>query len=104
MFQGLEFFRALWSNLTFFSFGNIFYGNCFPHVYMDKGAIWKASETDLNQLGLTERGDIIQLKDFAVEKSENKKKLAELITNAGKERPVCKKSRKEKAVTLGWLS
>ena len=70
---------------------------------MDKGAIWEASETDLNQLGLTERGDIIRLKAFAVEKSENKKKLAELITNAGKERPVCKKSRKEKAVTLRWV-
>ena len=70
---------------------------------MDKGAIWEASETDLNQLGLTERGDIIRLKAFAVEKSENKKKLGELIANAGKERPVCKKSRKEKAVTLGWV-
>ena len=70
---------------------------------MDKGAIWEASESDLNQLGLTERGGIIRLKAFAVEKSENKKKLAELITNAGKERPVCKKSRKEKAVTLRWL-
>ena len=42
---------------------------------MDKGAIWEASETDLNQLGLTERGDIIRLKAFPVEKSENKKKL-----------------------------
>ena len=70
---------------------------------MDKGAIWEASETDLNQLGLTERGDIIRLKAFAVEKSENKKKLGELNTNAGKERPICKKSRKEKAVTLGWV-
>ena len=70
---------------------------------MDKGAIWEVSETDLNQLGLTERGDIIWLKVFTVEKSENKKKLGELITNAGKERPICKKSRKEKAVTLGWV-
>ena len=63
---------------------------------MDKGAIWEASETDLNQLGLTERSDIIRLKAFAVEKSENKKTLAELITNAGKERPVCKKTAKKK--------
>ena len=63
---------------------------------MDKGAIWEASETDLNQLGLTERGDIIRLKAFAVEKSENKKKLAEHITNAGKERPACKKAAKKK--------
>ena len=70
---------------------------------MDKGAIWEASETDLNQLCLTERGDIIRLKAFAIEKSENKKKLGELITNAGKERPICKKSCKEKAVTLGWV-
>ena len=62
MCQGLEFFRALWSNLTF-SFGNKFYENCFPHVEMDKGAIWEASETDLNQLGLTDRGDIIRFKE-----------------------------------------
>ena len=68
---------------------------------MDKGAIWETSETDLNQLGLTERGDIIQLKAFAVEKSKNKKKLGELITNAERERPVSKKSHKEKSVTLG---
>ena len=70
---------------------------------MDKGAIREASETDLNQLGLTERGDIIRLKALAVEKSENKKKLDELITNAGKKRPVYKKGRTEKAVTLGWV-
>ena len=50
----------------------------------------------LNQLGLTERGDIIWLKAFAVEKSENKKKLAELITNAEKERPVWKKVTQKK--------
>ena len=70
---------------------------------MDKGAIWEASETDLNQLGLTERGDIIRLKAFPVEKSENKKKLGELNTSTGKEGPVSKKSCKEKAVTLGWV-
>ena len=63
---------------------------------MNKGAIWEASETDLNQLGLSERGDIIRLKAFAVEKSENKKKLGELITNAGKEHLVCKKVTKKK--------
>ena len=57
---------------------------------MDKGAIWEASETDFNQLGLNERGDIIQLKTFAVEKSKNKKKLGELIANAGRGRPVSK--------------
>ena len=68
---------------------------------MDEGAIWEASETDLNPLGLSERGDITRLKAFSVEKSEKKKKLGELIANAGKERPVCKKSRKEKTVTLG---
>ena len=67
---------------------------------MDKGAIWEASETDLNQLGLTERGDIIRLKAFAVEKSENKKKLAELITNAGKERL----QRKRSDIRVGSLS
>ena len=67
---------------------------------MDKGAIWEASETDLNQLGLTERGDIIRLKAFAVEKSENKKKLAELITNAGKERL----QRKSSDIRVGSLS
>ena len=44
---------------------------------MDKGAIWEASETDLNQLGLTETGDT-RLKTFAVEKSENKKQLNSL--------------------------
>ena len=32
---------------------------------------------------------------------KTRKKLGELITNAGKERPICKKSCKEKAVTLG---
>ena len=67
---------------------------------MDKGAIREASETDLNQLGLTERGDIIRLKAFAVEKSENKKKLAELITNAGKERL----QRKRSDIRVGSLS
>ena len=68
---------------------------------MDEGAIWETSETDLNPLGLSERGDITRLKAFSVEKSEKKKKLGELIANAGKERPVCKKCRKEKTVTLG---
>ena len=63
---------------------------------MHQGAIWEASKTDLNQIGLSERGDITPLKAFAVEKSENKKKLGELIANAEKERPVCKKTAKKK--------
>ena len=73
---------------------------------MDNGAIWEAPETDLNQLGLTQRGDIIRLKAFAAEKSENKKKLSELITNAGKERPICKTKpqRKSSDIRVGSLS
>ena len=68
---------------------------------MDKGAIWEASEEDLHQLGLTERGDIIRLKAFCAKTSDSKQKLAERIINAGKERTSHKKSRKEKVVSLG---
>ena len=42
-----------------FSLGNNFYENCFSHVQIDKGALWKEYETDLHQLGFTERFDII---------------------------------------------
>ena len=70
---------------------------------MDKGAIWEASEEDLHQLGLTERGDIIRLKAFCAKTSDSKQKLAKLISNAGKERTSNKKSRKEKVVSLGWV-
>ena len=52
---------------------------------------------------MTDGRDIIWLKAFAFERSVNKKKLGELITNAGKEHPACKKSCKEKALTLGWV-
>ena len=60
---------------------------------MDKGAIWEASEEDLHQLGLTERGDIIRLKAFCAKTSASKQKLAKLISNVGKERTSKKKSR-----------
>ena len=60
---------------------------------MDKGAIWEASEEDLHQLGLTERGDIIRLKAFCAKTSDSKQKLAKLISNVGKERTSKKKSR-----------
>ena len=70
---------------------------------MDKGAIWETSEEDLHQLGLTERGKIIRLKAFCAKTSDSKQKLAELISNAGKERTSHKKSRKEKVVSLGWV-
>ena len=78
-----------------------FRSHCF--FQMDKGAIWEASEEDLHQLGLTERGDIIRFKAFCTKTSDNKQKLAEFISNAGKERTSHKKSRKEKVVSLGWV-
>ena len=70
---------------------------------MDKGAIWEASEEGLHQLGLTERGDIIRLKAFCAKTSDSKQKLAELFSDAGKERTSHKKSRKEKVVSFGWV-
>ena len=72
-------------------------------LQMDKGAIWEASEEELHQLGLIERGDIIRLKAFCAKTSHSKQKLAELISNAGKEQTSHKKSHKEKVVPLGWV-
>ena len=72
---------------------------------MDKGAIWEASETDLNQLGLTERGDIIRLKAFAVEKSENKKNLLNTLQMQEKSAlPAKKLPRKSSDIRVGSLS
>ena len=72
---------------------------------MDKGAIWEASETDLNQLGLTERGDIIRLKAFAVEKSENKKNLLNTLQMQEKSAlPAKKLQRKSSDIRVGSLS
>ena len=80
MFQGSEFFRVFSSNLKNLALEI----TSMKIVFLIFKWIWETSETDLNQLDLTEKGDIIRLKAFAVEKSENKKKLGELITNAGK--------------------
>ena len=72
---------------------------------MDKGAIWEASETDLNQLGLTERGDIIRLKAFAVEKSENKKNFLNTLQMQEKSAlPAKKLQRKSSDIRVGSLS
>ena len=67
---------------------------------MDKGAIWEASEEDLHQLGLTERGNIIRLKAFCAKTSDSKQKLAELVSNTGKERTSQTSDSKQKLAEL----
>ena len=84
---------------------------------MDAEAVWHASEADLHDLGLTEKGPLISLKaacvcaksnDGRTEKS--KEILVESLKKAGSDRTVQKTSswkRKrnwsEKTVLLGWM-
>ena len=63
---------------------------------MDKGAIWEASEEDLHQLGLTERGDIIRLKAFCAKTSDSKQKLQNLsVTQEKREHQIRKVAKKK---------
>lgn len=72
---------------------------------MDSTAVWMASKQQLKDLGLSERGHIICLKNFCVplnEKSgDGKKGLVAAMTQEGKDR--VKKSIYKKTVTLGWM-
>ena len=73
---------------------------------MGSTAVWMASEQHLKELGLSERGYIICLKNFCIplnEKSgDRKKSLVAAVTQGGKDR-VNKKSIYKKTVTLGWM-
>ena len=56
---------------------------------MDKLAVWHSLEGDLEELGLTSKGDIIILKGFCLphDKTGDKRKLANLVRNTISERP-----------------
>ena len=57
---------------------------------MDSTAVWMASKQHLKDLGLSERGHIICLKNFCLPLNEKngdrKKSLVDAITQAGKDR------------------
>ena len=73
---------------------------------MGSTAVWMASEQQLKDLDLSERGHIICLKNFSRslnEKSgDRKKSLFTAVTQRGKDR-VNKKSIYKNTVTLGWM-
>lgn len=72
---------------------------------MDYEAVWLSDETDLNSLGLKEKGHIIALKSFCFPKSDlSKEELASKVKATGEERVSAKrrKSSKEKVVSIGW--
>ena len=72
---------------------------------MDSTAVWMTSKQQLKDLGLSERGHIICLKNFCLplnEKSgDGKKGLVAAMTQEGKDR--VKKSIYKKTVMLGWM-
>lgn len=76
---------------------------------MDKEACWKASDQDFINLGLTLRGDMINLKSFcmpeAADSSTKRLRLAQSVKQAGKDRTQSNPSKKMelKMVYLGWF-
>lgn len=75
---------------------------------MDTDAVYSATEYDLNELGLTERGDMICLKSFAMPNLDPKKsEITSHISNPTKEtianRKKVKRARQDRKVLLEWM-
>ena len=74
---------------------------------MDKLAVWEASEKQLEELGLHEKGHIICLKSYCFPSNHELKKneLAVSIRSASNERVASSKRRRNnsKTITLGWM-
>ena len=70
---------------------------------MDKEAVLKSEDSDLQDLGLHEKGHIICLRAFCTrpEESENAKQLLASCLRAGKQR-ILKTTRDEKSVNFCW--
>ena len=62
---------------------------------MDKEALWSASEDDLSNLGLIEKGDVSTLKSFCIPRNNGaSNKLGNLIKSTGTERITREKLRR----------
>ena len=62
---------------------------------MDKEALWSASEDDLGNLGLTEKGDVSTLKSFCIPRNNGaSNELGGLIKSTGMEQIPRKKLRR----------
>ena len=69
--------------------------------------MWSASEDDLASLGLTEIGDVLNLKSFCIPRNNDASgELANLIKSTGAERIPRKKQKLHrldmKSVSVGW--
>ena len=75
---------------------------------MDSSAIWMATEEQLREMGIQERGHLIYFKKFSMPSShedtykDRKEILIESVTKTGKDR-IKKKSMHKKLVSLGWM-
>ena len=75
---------------------------------MDSSAILMASEEQLREMGIQERGHLICLKNFSIPSSHKdtykvrKEILIESVTKVGRDR-IKKKSMHKKLVSLGWM-
>ncbi|XP_066926387.1 uncharacterized protein [Clytia hemisphaerica] len=70
---------------------------------MTKEAVWNATNSDLNNLGLKKQGHIICLKTFCHVTNSPKGKLIESIKDAGRSRVVNRRKASNKTVYIGWL-